>query len=169
MTTLHTQEEFMGLISDFSKKKQDERLGQYLMNRMRVKVNDPELFYEESDTLSTGMYYDRYVVASNEEMSTWSKSCDNSGLPFVSPFSTAELIRKVSFHVVGHSTYCYLTIHGDHEFTVEGKSSTFPGRYNSLVGKSISYKNAFSKLMEFVAFHKAMEENKRLTSFSMKV
>lgn len=58
-----TEEVFLHHISEYRKKPQHERLGQYLMNRLDSYQNVPDIFYNRNDGDSAAMFYERFVDA----------------------------------------------------------------------------------------------------------
>lgn len=149
---MHSESQFNTLVQAYHNlENPTERLGQYLMNRMPVKVTDPEVYYCEDDAHASQLYFDRYVVGSLADIATWKTRCDSMGLPRNGMEETRKKIKAIEFKVIGTTTYCFITTHKG--FTLEGRSGCAdPNRFNVLIGKRLAYNKAFADLCDKEAY-----------------
>lgn len=150
---LLTEEQMRDQIREYWKvSEQHERLGQWLMNRMPLKVNDPDLFYEKNDNIAVSKYQTRYVVASEEETKAWIEAKKAEGVPQVNIQEVKDLIQKIEFNTSGAEGSCYQTVctlTTNFGFKAIGKSdSIHEDGYNEGVGKRFAFQRAFSALVE---------------------
>lgn len=144
---MHTHEEANALVREFHKTKPSERLGQFLMNRMPIRVQDDDLFYCRDDDEAASKYFTRYVVASMEDVKAWSKKCDDHDVPRVDVEAVKKKIFRIQFTQVQTSVFCYITRLDGYVF--EGHSATVtPARYDFAVGKKFAYERAFAAMVE---------------------
>lgn len=151
---MHTQEEAQALIVEYFREKRAERLGQFLMNRMPIPVNDSELFYCRDNDAAASMYMNRYTYASNDTMLAWAQKCDAEGVHGVDLVLAKSKIVKIEFKTIQNTVYCFLVcING---FVCEGKASAFAKkRFNFEIGKRKSFQRAFEALVEHISYQEA--------------
>lgn len=150
---LLTQDELNELLRAYYKVPNNpERMGQWLMNRMELKVTDPDLFYEVDNAIAIHKYQLRYVVASLEEVKAWTEARNAGGVPRVDIQEVRDLIQKVEFITSGSDGSCYTTIctlTTNFGFKVSGKSGTIhEDRFNESVGKRFAFEKAFNNLVD---------------------
>lgn len=150
---LLTEEQMREQIREYWKvSDQQERLGQWLVNRMPLKLNDPDLFYEKNDNIAVSKYQARYVIASLEEVKDWTDARNSENVPKVDIGEVKDLIQQVEFNTSGSDGSCYQTIctlTTNFGFKACGKSGTIHEyRFNEEVGKRYSFEDAFSNLVE---------------------
>lgn len=150
---LLTEEQMRDQIREYWKVSvQHERLGQWLMNRMPLKVNDPDLFYEKNDNIAVSKYQQRYVVASEEETKAWIEAKKSEGIPQVNIQEVKDLIQKIEFNTSGSDGSCYTTVctlTTNFGFKAIDKSGAIHEEgFNEGVSKRFAFQNAFSKLVE---------------------
>lgn len=150
---LLTEEQMRDQIREYwALAKQHERLGQWLVNRMPLKINDPDLFYEKNDNVAVHKYQERYVVASEQEVKDWTQARNEEGIPKVNISEVRDLIQKIEFNTSGSDGSCYTTVctlTTNFGFKAIGKSGTIhERRFNEAVGKRYSLEDAFDNLIE---------------------
>lgn len=144
---MHTQEEATKLVQEYHRSKQSERLGQFLMNRMPIRVQDSDLFYCTDDDEAASKYFARYVIASQEEVLAWNKKCNDQGFPTTDIVAAKKKICRIEFKKIQGSVFCHITLHNGRVF--EGQSGCVsPQRFNFEIGKKFSYERALTALME---------------------
>lgn len=145
---LLTEEQMRDQIREYWKVlDQQERLGQWLVNRMPLKINDQDLFYEKNDNVAVHKYQTRYVVASEQEVKDWTQARNEEGIPKVNIKEVQDLIQEIRFTTSGCTTVCILTT--NFGFKATGKSGTIhERRFNEAVGKRYSLEDAFDNLIE---------------------
>lgn len=150
---LLTQTQLTELTREYYKTENNqERMGQWLMNRTPLKIVDQDLFYEVDNAIAVQKYQERYIVASPEEVSEWSTALDADGVPKVDIQEVKNLIQKVEFNTSGADGSCYVTtciLTTNFGFKAIGKSGTIhEDRFNEGIGKRFSFDEAFGKLVE---------------------
>lgn len=145
---LLTEEQMRDQIREYWKvSEQHERLGQWLMNRMPLKLTDSDLFYEKNDNVAVHKYQTRYVVASDQEIMAWNVACSNQDIPKLNIQEVQDLIRNIEFNTSGSQTTCTLTTTSG--FKANGESGTVhKDRFNEDIGKRFSFEKAFNNLVE---------------------
>ena len=144
---LMSEEEGQAAIVEYYKSgdHRQERLGQYLMNRMPTPLTDSEVFYCEDDAKARDMFLARYTMASQADTAEWSASCDDLGIVKLDMQAVKARIKSISFHRVNTSTFCYLEI--DNGWIHEGKSGVIADeRFHPGVGRRIALMDALSNL-----------------------
>lgn len=133
-----------------------ERMGQWLINRMPLKLNDPDLFYETDNNIAVHKYQTRYVMATEYETKAWIEARDAEKVPKVNIQDVWDLIQKIEFSTSGADGSCYVTtciLTTNFGFKALGKSGVIhEDRFNEDVCKRIALENAFSSLVENHAY-----------------
>lgn len=149
---LLTINQVMDLHSQYVQSERTERLGQWLMNRSPLKLTDSGVFYETDDVKAMTSYINRYTIASTEEMIAWGKALDEDGVPKVNIDEVKGLISKVEFQE-SEDILIVCTLTTFFGFKAIGKSGTISeARFNSAVGRKISFDNAFNSLVDSHAY-----------------
>lgn len=150
---LLSQTQLSELVREYYKEQpRAERMGQFLINRMALHINDPDLFYEKDNNIAVHKYQERYVVASEEETRAWAEAKKEEGVPLVNIQEVKDLIQKIEFNTSGADGSCYSTVctlTTNFGFKAIGKSGTIhEDRFHEGIGKRYSFEDAFSKLVE---------------------
>ena len=151
---LLTQTELTELTQAYYRDKQGEpeRMGQFLLNRTPLKINDPDLFYEKDDGIAVHKYQERYIVASMEEVKAWAEARNAEDVPKVNIQEVKDLIQKVEFSTSGSDGSCYTTnciLTTNFGFKVSGKSGTIhEDRFSEEVCKRFAFEKAFNNLVD---------------------
>lgn len=129
-----------------------ERMGQWLLNRMPLKLNDPDLFYEEDSGIAVHKYQERYVVSSEAETRAWIEAKKAEGVLQVNLQEVKDSIQQVEFNTSGSDGSCYTTtctLTTNFGFKAMGKGDAIhEDGYCEGVGKRFALQRAFSNLVE---------------------
>lgn len=154
---LLNQTELSELVREYFKEHpRAERMGQFLINRMALHINDPDLFYERDTNIAVHKYQERYVVASEEETKAWIEAKKDEGVPQVNLEEVKALIQKIEFNTSGEEGSCYTTtctLTTNFGFKASGKGDAIhEDGFNEGVGKRFAFQRAFSKLVEYHSY-----------------